>query len=409
MGYGLTGQSGLTLKSVNVLKSVDKIFFENYTNYIDELTITELTTIFNKEIITVPRKTLEEDSSQFIKSIIGFNVALLISGDPFIATTHYSIVLEALQKKIDVQIINNVSIYNVIPSITGLSAYKFGRTCSITFPENYSLVPYNVLKENLRIKAHTLMLLDINVTQNEFLDINSAINQLRRMEEEEGEKIITDKTLVIGIAHIGSKKSQIFSDTLKNIEKRDWNVIGPPQALIIPGKLHFMEEEILSSLWGENGLHPNFFGKSHQRIVVTGSFDIIHPGHLYLFQEAKKKLIGAELIVVLARDSSIREFKDRDPILPENHRRKVLESLSLVDKAILGNEEPDKIKIIEDLNPDLLVLGYDQWISEDYLRKEFSKRNLKTKVIRLEKFEGSLTSSSEIRKRIASKVNKNNS
>ena len=259
------------------------------------------------------------------------------------------------------------------------------------------------------INAHTLFLLDIEIKSNKFLDITEALDLLLKMEQKEKKKLLTKDTMLIGLAHLGTNKSKIIFDTLENQQKIDWMSIGPPQAIVIPGKLHFAEEEVLNKFWGAKGIKPVYFKKPTEKIVVTGSFDIIHPGHIHFFNEAKKINPNAELIVVIARDSSIREFKDRDPILPEEHRLQVLRSMKIVDKAILGNEGKDKIKIIEEIDPDLIVLGYDQWISEEKLVSELKKRNLKTKVIRLKKYGNSLASSTEIRKKIVSEFsNKTN-
>jgi diphthine synthase len=400
IGYGLSGPQGLTIQALNILKSVEQIYFEFYTNFVEKETINNLKGIFEKEIIPISRNVLEEDSKTFLQSIENSSTALLISGDPFIATTHHTLWLEAVESGFDVEIINNVSIYSIVPSLTGLSAYKFGKTASITFPENQSIVPYDILRQNLSMNAHSLFLLDIDIKSNKFLDINQALDLLSEMEKKEGQQLIKDDSLILGMAHLGTNKMKIVADTLKNLQKIDWKIIGPPQAIIFPGKLHFAEEDFITKFWKKDSHHAKNFNRPYKKIVITGSFDIIHPGHLQFFLEAKKQLPNAELIVVLARDSSIREFKVRDPILPENHRLSVLKSISLVDKAILGNEGSDKIRIIEEIDADLIVLGYDQWISEEKLKTELAKRNLKAKVLRLGKFGDNLTSSSEIRKRI---------
>ncbi|OLS28072.1 MAG: Diphthine synthase [Candidatus Heimdallarchaeota archaeon LC_3] len=400
IGYGLSGPDGLTLHALNVLKSVDIIFFEIYTNFPFEDSLKDLENVLQKKIIPISRTRVEDESTEFLKAIKNNNVALLISGDPFIATTHHSLWLEASNLEIDVEVINNISIYNLVPSLTGLSAYKFGKISSITFPDNFSVAPYDTLQKNLDINAHTLFLLDIEINSNKFLEINKALDLLLKMEQRQSNKLITEDTLLIGLAHIGTNKSKIVFDSLKNQQKIDWKSIGPPQAIVIPGNLHFAEEEILNKFWGKEGSNPVYYKKSAEKIVVTGSFDIIHPGHIQFFHEAKKQNPNAELIVVIARDSSIREFKDRDPILPEDHRLQVLRSLQIVDKAVLGNEGKDKIKIIEEIDPDLIVLGYDQWISEEKLISELNKRELKTKVVRLKKYGNSLASSTEIRKKI---------
>ncbi len=92
-----------------------------------------------------------------------------------------------------------------------------------------------------------------------------------------------------------------------------------------------------------------------RRVVATGTFDIIHPGHITFLREAKK--LGDELIVIVAREKNVRHKPK--PVVPEEQRRKVVEAIKYVDKAILGDEE-DMFRPIMELKPDVIVLGHDQ-------------------------------------------------
>jgi len=118
------------------------------------------------------------------------------------------------------------------------------------------------------------------------------------------------------------------------------------------------------------------------RVMASGVFDILHPGHVLFLQEAKK--LGDELIVVVARDSTAKKFKHK-PIMPENVRRFLVEALKPVDKAILGHED-DIYKTVEEIRPDIIVLGYDQRFSEEEIERECRKRGVEVKVVRLKKY-----------------------
>lgn len=118
--------------------------------------------------------------------------------------------------------------------------------------------------------------------------------------------------------------------------------------------------------------------KMKKRVVATGTFDIIHPGHLTFLREAKK--LGDELIVIVAREKNVRHKPK--PVVPEEQRRKVVEAIKYVDKAILGDEE-DIFKPIMELKPDVIVLGHDQHFDEEWLKKELKKRNLDCEVVRV--------------------------
>ncbi len=136
------------------------------------------------------------------------------------------------------------------------------------------------------------------------------------------------------------------------------------------------------------------------RVVATGTFDIIHPGHIRFLEEAKK--LGDELIVIVAREKNVRHKPK--PIIPEEQRRRVVEALKPVDRAILGDEH-DMFKPIMELKPDIIVLGYDQHFDEKKLEKELRKRGLNTKVVRIKvKEECEFCSSTRIIKRIVDVV-----
>ncbi|RLF23931.1 MAG: DUF357 domain-containing protein [Thermoprotei archaeon] len=122
------------------------------------------------------------------------------------------------------------------------------------------------------------------------------------------------------------------------------------------------------------------------RVLVAGTFDIIHPGHIFLF---KKAWSLGKVCVVVARDVNVKRFKGRRPIVPEKQRLEVVKAIRWVDEAILGDEK-DIIKSVERLRPDIILLGPDQPLDEEKLYAELKKRGLDyIKVIRLkEKYKG---------------------
>jgi FAD synthetase len=138
------------------------------------------------------------------------------------------------------------------------------------------------------------------------------------------------------------------------------------------------------------------------RVVAFGTFDLLHYGHVRMLEKAKELGgEGAELIVVISRDTSAQKVKGHPPIFPEDQRLKLLKSLKVVNDAVLGYESDDwkdRLKIIEDLKPNIIVLGYDQPIDVNALQDELIKRGVKVeKVVRLEKYgESSFNSSSSI-------------
>ncbi len=118
-----------------------------------------------------------------------------------------------------------------------------------------------------------------------------------------------------------------------------------------------------------------------KRIVATGTFDILHPGHLFYLEESKK--LGEELFVIVARDVNVRHKPA--PIIPEEQRLMMVAALKPVDHALLG-DLTDMFRPIEDIRPDAITIGYNQHFDEEKLKGELKKRGIDTKIIRIGKF-----------------------
>ncbi|MHA1156351.1 MAG: adenylyltransferase/cytidyltransferase family protein [Candidatus Heimdallarchaeota archaeon] len=139
---------------------------------------------------------------------------------------------------------------------------------------------------------------------------------------------------------------------------------------------------------------------------------IMHPAHLRFLLEARKTADCPEcqLVVVLARDSSIERIKGHKPIFHELERLRLLSGLRVVDFARLGNEGSKHFDVILEINPDYIVLGYDQIQNDQPLQNFLTEHDLNTQLCRLPKFEsGDLISSSEVRNKVLEMVtDKNN-
>jgi FAD synthetase len=124
------------------------------------------------------------------------------------------------------------------------------------------------------------------------------------------------------------------------------------------------------------------------------------------FLEEAKKAGGenAKLVVIVARDSTVKDTKGRKPIMPENQRRALVESLRVVDAAVLGIENFDIGEVIESVKPDVIALGYDQVDMEQRVREYVNRHGLNVNVVRVGKFENDdMNSSSKIREKIVAK------
>jgi FAD synthetase len=132
------------------------------------------------------------------------------------------------------------------------------------------------------------------------------------------------------------------------------------------------------------------------RVLATGTFDILHPGHLCYLSEARA--LGDELYVIVARDSMIKHKPK--PIVPEAQRLAMVQGLLFVDKAMLGSEK-DIFEPLSEIKPDIIALGKNQFFNEKELQVKLNASGINAKVIRIQSFEQcKLCSSASIIKRV---------
>jgi len=124
--------------------------------------------------------------------------------------------------------------------------------------------------------------------------------------------------------------------------------------------------------------------------MVFGTFDILHPGHLFLFTEAKK--LGDTLTAIVARDTTVQSVKNIKAQNNEDARLENIKNLNIVDKVILGNAD-DKYQVIREENPDIIVLGYDQVAFTEKLVENFPN----IKIVRLPSYKEDIYKSSKFR------------
>lgn len=124
-------------------------------------------------------------------------------------------------------------------------------------------------------------------------------------------------------------------------------------------------------------------GRKKIKIVVCGGvFDILHPGHGFILEKAKG--YGDSLVVIVARDSTVAKRK-RIPIVPERQRLEMVRQLKPVDVAVLGRED-GFLRIIEQIKPDVIVLGPDQRHSARGIKNELKKSGLDVRVVRIKEY-----------------------
>ncbi len=142
--------------------------------------------------------------------------------------------------------------------------------------------------------------------------------------------------------------------------------------------------------------------KKRKVVVASGTFDLLHLGHVRFLEEAKKAGgKDAELIVIVARDSTVKARKGKTPVMPEDQRRALVESLRVVDEAILGLEDFSIEKVIEKIKPDVIAVGYDQNGIKREVLKAIEKKKDSIQVAKIGRFgKRELDSSSKIMRKI---------
>jgi len=115
-------------------------------------------------------------------------------------------------------------------------------------------------------------------------------------------------------------------------------------------------------------------------VLSFGTFDILHEGHKHFLQEAKEH--GDILVVVVARDKTVKKVKGQLPKNSEDERLAAIQELEFVDHAMLGHEDEDKYAVVVDVHPDVIFLGYDQFAFTEKLQDELRQRGLHPEILR---------------------------
>ncbi|KAG1830115.1 Diphthine synthase [Suillus variegatus] len=271
IGLGLCDEKDITVRGLEAVKSCSRVYLEAYTSIL-MVNKDRLEAFYGKSLILADRDMVELESDDILRDAATENVAFLVVGDPFGATTHTDLLLRARDLQIPTQIIHNASIINAV-GCSGLQLYNFGQTVSLVFftdtwkPDSF----YDRIAENAKLGLHTLVLLDIKVKEQSeenlargrkiyepprYMSIPIAVNQLLEIESIRKEGILDgDSTLAIALSRVGSIPSgedstddddgtqRIVAGTLSDLQVQPESVFGKPlHSLIIAGKrLHELE------------------------------------------------------------------------------------------------------------------------------------------------------------------------
>lgn len=220
IGLGLNIE-GISQQGREAVDKCEIVYLESYTvdfPYSKE----DLEKVIGKKTVAADRDFVE--SLLFLEKAREKDIALLVYGSPLMATTHITIIEEAKKRKIKFEIIHNSSIFDAVAE-TGLQLYKFGKIASMPDFEADSYI--EIIKQNTKMGAHSLVLVDIG------MEFEEALERLRK-------NIKVEKIVVC--SQLGTDEAKIYYGSLEDVETKK---VKKPFCFIVPGKLHFVEEEVL--------------------------------------------------------------------------------------------------------------------------------------------------------------------
>ncbi|MFH1836327.1 MAG: diphthine synthase [Methanobacteriota archaeon] len=240
IGLGLYDEKDLSLKGLEVLKASDMVYAELYTSFfggdlgkLEELSVKKITVLSRADVEEHPGGNVLKDAKEK-------TVSFLVCGDPLVATTHADLIVRARKLGIATKIIHSSSIYSAIGE-SGLQLYKFGKTTTLAYPEQgyKPTSPYEVIAENKKRGLHTLVLLDVKAEEDRYMTVAEGVKLLL------GNGVVSSNIKLVGCARLGEDSKIVYS-TAEKLAETDFG--GPPHAILVPGELHFMEEEMLEAL-----------------------------------------------------------------------------------------------------------------------------------------------------------------
>nr|XP_023878413.1 probable diphthine methyl ester synthase [Quercus suber]POE78342.1 putative diphthine methyl ester synthase [Quercus suber] len=263
VGLGLGDEKDITLRGLEAVKKCEKVYIEAYTSLLSfglsSDGLSTLEKLYGKSITLADREIVEEKADGILSEARESDVAFLVVGDPFGATTHSDLVVRAKKMGVEVKVVHNASVMNAI-GVCGLQLYRYGETISIPFftktwrPDSF----YEKIKQNRLLGLHTLCLLDIRVKEPSleslcrgrkqyepprYMTINTAIEQLLEVEQTQGGSAYNKDTDCVGFARLGSEDQMIVTGTMRQLQMIDFGT--PLHCLVIVGKTHPVEEEML--------------------------------------------------------------------------------------------------------------------------------------------------------------------
>ena len=246
VGLGL-GARGITLEGAEEIRTADVVYLEYYTTPHEPQLLKQLQKATGKDIAVVDRGFVE-DGSRILADSETSRVALAVPGDPMIATTHGELRARAIGRGIETRVIHAATIASAAASASGLHSYKFSRTVTVTRESVGKLAQaYHVLHENLLEGAHTLLLLEHDVQSGQGVSPADAMAGLLLAEANFKRGAVGEGTFAVVLSRLGREDAALAAGSFAELSKKGFG--EPPHCLVVPGKLHFTEQEAVSAIF----------------------------------------------------------------------------------------------------------------------------------------------------------------
>ncbi|MFO7991084.1 MAG: diphthine synthase [Thermoplasmata archaeon] len=249
IGLGLYDEKDISVKGKELAKKADFVYSEFYTSSLAGASIEDIERELGLEVRELSRDEVESQAVPIEKARDN-TVVFLTAGDPMAATTHIDLRLRAEKEGIHTRVIHSSSIFSAAPSILGVQHYKFGKTITLPFNSDrkYPESPYDGIKKNKEAGFHSLVLLDINGEEQRYMTVNEGIEVLLELEERRGDGVIDDKTVLAGLARVGSDNVEVKAGFPRDLMGHDFG--DGLQCIVVFSDLHFMEIDSLIAFAG---------------------------------------------------------------------------------------------------------------------------------------------------------------
>jgi diphthine synthase len=245
VGLGL-GDRGVSLAGVDAIGASDLTYFERYTSPPSPTLVKDLEAATGKSVSVVGREFVE-DGKAILEKAGASRVVLAVQGDPMIATTHNDLRVRAASRGISTRVVHGATIPAAAASESGLHYYKFGGTITFTMESAYHHQDvYQRIHRNLLEGQHTLILLEHDVEKGRGVDPAFVFQRLLDAEKNFKREVLSEGTLAVVLGRVGMKDEAVVGGAMGALRGSSFG--PPPHCVIIPGRLHFTEEEALATI-----------------------------------------------------------------------------------------------------------------------------------------------------------------